>query len=744
MPKKISLVLAATLFALPMFVFAETSSTPSPQDLQGLQTIITQLQAQVKALQTQVAALQGELGKQQPQSAPAGEAASATPQIPATSPAPSEPAPPELTRSLSRGSSGDDVRRLQEFLAKDKDIYPDGLITGYFGPLTETAVKKWQEKHGVESAGVIGPKTLAKFQEIGKAVVQGLLDQGAGQSGIVPQGLMTAPGIQNRPFDAAQGRLGIAATSSLAQASTMPASATTTFAGTTTTVAVATTTLSGTPILPAQPSAGNGGFAPAAPAAPASTQATTAATSTTTTATSTASTATSTDILAPSAPNVAYAISSTRVDLSWTPSTDNVGVAGYKINRGGSLLVSFATTTTGTLYYGDTNLSPGTTYAYTVVAYDAAGNVSLPNSASITTLSGTADTQPPSTPINLSASAVSTSQINLSWSTSTDNVGVTGYKVYRGGTQIATVVASSTSLATPTYYSSAELQSSTTYTYAVAAYDAAGNTSAQSASASATTNSFLSSIPTPPDAPVIASITPYTPLALNEHFISSIALQWNAVPNSTRYNTYYKAWRRLGGGDWLYWANTQQTAFFNLNIGRGTYYYKVNACSTTTGSPLVLATDICGPDSNIMTATLAGGGGASDTTSPSTPTVLRVWNPDSFGYGRNFISWTESTDNVGVAGYNIYRNGTYLESVCCTPAEDDFASFSPTYAYTVAAYDAAGNVSTQSNQVSATTPVAPATSTTATSTSLLSTNSNLASILSLLSEIAAGLQKLLR
>jgi chitodextrinase len=99
--------------------------------------------------------------------------------------------------------------------------------------------------------------------------------------------------------------------------------------------------------------------------------------------------------------------------------------------------------------------------------------------SSISPVPPPSDTLPPSTPVNLSATAVSSTQINLVWSASTDNTGVTGYKVYRGGTQIATV--------TGTSYSNVGLTPSTPYSYTVAAYDAAGNTSAQSPAASATT-----------------------------------------------------------------------------------------------------------------------------------------------------------------------------------------------------------------------------------------------------------------
>lgn len=94
-------------------------------------------------------------------------------------------------------------------------------------------------------------------------------------------------------------------------------------------------------------------------------------------------------------------------------------------------------------------------------------------------IGGSPDTTPPSTPKNLTASAVSSFQINLSWDSSTDNVGVAGYKIYRDGTQIATSQTIS--------YQDTNLVPETTYSYAVAAYDAAGNTSSQSVSINAAT-----------------------------------------------------------------------------------------------------------------------------------------------------------------------------------------------------------------------------------------------------------------
>jgi len=96
----------------------------------------------------------------------------------------------KLIRQLRVGMTGEDVKMLQEILSTDKDIYPEGLITGYYGRLTEKAVKKFQQKAGIEQAGNVGPKTLSKINEI--------LKEGAGNSGKVPPGLLIAPGIQKK------------------------------------------------------------------------------------------------------------------------------------------------------------------------------------------------------------------------------------------------------------------------------------------------------------------------------------------------------------------------------------------------------------------------------------------------------------------------------------------------------------------------------------------------------------------
>lgn len=98
----------------------------------------------------------------------------------------------------------------------------------------------------------------------------------------------------------------------------------------------------------------------------------------------------------------------------------------------------------------------------------------------VATPPSTVDTQAPSVPAHLSATTVSSSQINLSWNPSTDNVGVVGYDIYRNNIKVATT--------TSTSYGDANLSSATTYSYNVRAKDIAGNVSNPSNTASATTS----------------------------------------------------------------------------------------------------------------------------------------------------------------------------------------------------------------------------------------------------------------
>lgn len=193
-----------------------------------------------------------------------------------------------------------------------------------------------------------------------------------------------------------------------------------------------------------------------------------------------ATAATPADTAAPTAPTnlTAAAPNSTTVNLSWTASTDNVGVASYRVFRdGGTTPIAVVTVTS----YSDTGLAVSSTHSYVVTAVDGAGNQSATSTKVVVTTQG-ADVTPPSVPTGLTATGASASVIDLSWTASIDNFGVVGYKVFRdgGATEIATVTSG-------TSFSDTGLAVGSTHSYTVAAFDAANNQSAKSTSASATT-----------------------------------------------------------------------------------------------------------------------------------------------------------------------------------------------------------------------------------------------------------------
>ena len=170
------------------------------------------------------------------------------------------------------------------------------------------------------------------------------------------------------------------------------------------------------------------------------------------------------DTQAPTQPGglTAATTSSSSIKLAWTASSDNVGVSGYEIRRGGVPIA----TVTGTTYI-DSGLLALTTYAYEVRAVDAAGTQSTPAQASATTTFE--DLTPPTSPVLLSA-RVSSRRVTLSWSASADDVKVTGYRVRRNGVQAKQL----------TGLTFRDNPGRGTFTYTVVAYDAKNNVSGAS------------------------------------------------------------------------------------------------------------------------------------------------------------------------------------------------------------------------------------------------------------------------
>jgi fibronectin type 3 domain-containing protein len=195
-------------------------------------------------------------------------------------------------------------------------------------------------------------------------------------------------------------------------------------------------------------------------------------------------TTTSADVTKPASPSgvTATAVARTaEIDLSWAAASDNVGVDTYRIYRVPGPAGPVGTVNGAVRSFADTTVTSATAYSYTVTAMDAAGNESDPSSPATAT---SADFRKPTPPGNVAATAASESRIDLTWTAASDDVAVTGYRVYRNGssTPAATLPATARS------YADTGLAAGTTVSYAVRAVDAAGN---ESDPASASTSSFV-------------------------------------------------------------------------------------------------------------------------------------------------------------------------------------------------------------------------------------------------------------
>lgn len=175
MKKIYSVFICVALFGA---ILAPSATYATNTNAQTSQQLLTTLQAQIASLQTQIAALNAQLESLKKAQ---GEVKETAKDVKGTL---------KLLNQLKPGMTSDEVKTLQEIMATDSSIYPEGIISGYYGKLTEKAVKKFQKKLCLDQVGNVGPKTLWKINE--------LLTEGAGSSGKVPPGLLKAPGIQKK------------------------------------------------------------------------------------------------------------------------------------------------------------------------------------------------------------------------------------------------------------------------------------------------------------------------------------------------------------------------------------------------------------------------------------------------------------------------------------------------------------------------------------------------------------------
>ncbi len=374
----------------------------------------------------------------------------------------------------------------------------------------------------------------------------------------------------------------------------------------------------------------------------------------------------------PTAPSglTATTASSSQINLAWTDNSTNED--NFIVARGtvsGGPYSDVATLAANSTSYNNTGLASGTTYYYVVRAENTGGSSANSAQASATT-SQTA----PAAPSGLSASAVSSSQINLSW---TDNSSTeTGFTVARstvsGGpyTDVITTAANATSA------SNTGLSAGTTYYYVVRAFNGAGS-SANSAQASATT------LPSAPAAP-----SGLTATAVSS---SQINLAW--IDNSSNEANFIVARGTTVGGPYTDIATlaANTTAYNNTGLATSTTYYYVVRASNTGGSS-------------------ANSGEASATTQAApTPTAPSGLTATAVSSSQINLSWTDNSSNEN--GFIVARSttsgGPYSDVITVganvTSTSNTGLSASTTYYYVVRAYNGSGS-SLNSAQASATTP----------------------------------------
>ncbi|WP_193726654.1 NPCBM/NEW2 domain-containing protein [Paenibacillus guangzhouensis] len=323
------------------------------------------------------------------------------------------------------------------------------------------------------------------------------------------------------------------------------------------------------------------------------------------------------------------------------------------------------------------------------------------------------DYTPPTAPTNLTVSNVTQNSAQLNWTASTDDVGVTAYDIYSG----STVIGSTTST---NYKATGLAADGATYTFTVKAKDAAGNVSAASNAVQVTT-------------PILPQV-----YLTDLNWVSATA-GWGTVQkdksigeNTITLNgkTYAKGIGTHAASHITYNLNGQY-ARFTSDVGvddestvGGTVVFQVwgdgnklfdSQTMTWASQTQSIDISVAGVNQLQLTVTDAGDGishdhadwadaqlfrGSSDTQAPTVPTNLAASNITENSVQ---LSWTASTDNVGVTGYDIYNGSTLAGTSTTTSFSITGLTAGTAYTFTVKAKDAADNSSAASHAVNITT-----------------------------------------
>jgi chitodextrinase len=355
------------------------------------------------------------------------------------------------------------------------------------------------------------------------------------------------------------------------------------------------------------------------------------------------------DTTPPGAPAsvVATALGSGVVSLAWAPSTDSVGVLGYRVIRNGSILPS----TTGTTFV-DSGRAAGATYSYSVQAFDARGNISASATASVTTPAKKDFTRP--TPPLTTATATDRT-VTLSWSPSLDLDGtVAAYRLS------PCLVAQCTLPATATSLQLTGLPTQTRYDLTVSAVDADGNTA-------------YSEVVTVYTAPLGDSAPPapqrlYSPSGT----FAGAKLTWTAGSGATAYQIYRN--NRL-------YATVAATSFTDPTPGGHEYFVQA-----------VDASGALSPPTARMWAL-----GPYSASADATPPTASVTAPSKGATVSGTATMTaQASDNVGVSNVNFYVDGLFQGATYSSPFTyhwDTTRVSNGVHWINVVAFDNAGNYS---------------------------------------------------
>ncbi len=146
---------ASGLIVAGIFASSVLPGFASAQTLEANLKLITDLTNQIKALQAQILGLQSQQKQLQ---------------------ATTSQTILEIVQGLKEGSEGDQVTLLQTLLAADSALYPEGKVTGFFGPATRRAIARFQARNGLEQVGSVGPRTRSLLNELLKSQFKSVKD----------------------------------------------------------------------------------------------------------------------------------------------------------------------------------------------------------------------------------------------------------------------------------------------------------------------------------------------------------------------------------------------------------------------------------------------------------------------------------------------------------------------------------------------------------------------------------------